>query len=289
MDIIVSQLMTGLSIASILMLVALGLAVIYGVTGVINLAHGEFVMLGAYAAWALQTEFGMGLLASLVLIFIIMAAVGWLVEVLVISRLYDRLLDTILATWGIGVMAQQAVRLTAGGELRYVQMPESLSKSVTLLGATDSAYRLFILFVALALFALTWVIYRYTNFGLKLRAITQNRSVASSYGINASGIYRLTFAYGAGLAGLAGALVSPLKSVSPEMGTNYVVDVFMVVVLGGTQSLMGTLASSGILGELSGYLAFYSNDTIAKALVLLAIVVLIRFRPQGLFTARVRT
>ena len=289
MDIIISQLMTGLSIASILMLVALGLAVIYGVTGVINLAHGEFVMLGAYAAWALQTEFGMGLLASLVPIFIIMAAVGWLVEVLVISRLYDRLLDTILATWGIGVMAQQAVRLAAGGELRYVQMPESLSKSVTILGATDSAYRLFILFVALALFALTWVIYRYTNFGLKLRAITQNRSVASSYGINASRIYRLTFAYGAGLAGLAGALVSPLKSVSPEMGTNYVVDAFMVVVLGGTQSLMGTLASSGILGELSGYLAFYSNDTIAKALVLLAIVVLIRFRPQGLFTARVRT
>jgi len=289
MDILVSQLMTGLSIASILMLVALGLAIIYGVTGVINLAHGEFVMLGAYAAWALQTQFGMGLIASLLPIFIIMAAVGWLVEVLVISRLYDRLLDTILATWGIGVIAQQAVRLAVGGELRYVQMPESLSKSVTILGATDSAYRLFILFVSLALFGLTWGIYRYTNFGLKLRAITQNRSVASSCGSNAGRIYRLTFAYGAGIAGLAGALVSPLKSVSPEMGTGYVVDAFMVVVLGGTQSLMGTLASSGILGELSGYLAFYSNDTIAKALVLLAIVVLIRFRPQGLFTARVRT
>lgn len=289
MDILVSQLMTGLSIASILMLVALGLAIIYGVTGVINLAHGEFVMLGAYAAWALQTQFGLGLIASLLPIFIIMAAVGWLVEVLVISRLYDRLLDTILATWGIGVIAQQAVRLAVGGELRYVQMPESLSKSVTILGATDSAYRLFILFVALALFGLTWGIYRYTNFGLKLRAITQNRSVASSFGINAGGIYRLTFAYGAGIAGLAGALVSPLKSVSPEMGTGYVVDAFMVVVLGGTQSLMGTLASSGILGELSGYLAFYSNDTIARALVLLAIVVLIRFRPQGLFTARVRS
>ncbi|QND66559.1 urea ABC transporter permease subunit UrtB [Mesorhizobium loti] len=289
MDIIVSQLMTGLSIASILMLVALGLAIIYGVTGVINLAHGEFVMLGAYVAWALQTEFGMGLLASLVPIFLIMALVGWLVEVLVISRLYDRLLDTILATWGIGVMAQQAVRLVVGGELRYVQMPESLSKSVTILGATDSAYRLFILFVALALFGLTWVIYRYTNFGLKLRAITQNRAIASSFGINTARIYRLTFAYGAGMAGLAGALVSPLKSVSPEMGTTYVVDAFMVVVLGGTQSLMGTLASSGILGELSGYLAFYSNDTIAKALVLVAIVALIRFRPQGLFTARART
>ncbi|MBN9244018.1 MAG: urea ABC transporter permease subunit UrtB [Mesorhizobium sp.] len=288
MDIVVSQIMTGLSIASILMLVSLGLAVIYGVTGVINLAHGEFVMLGAYAAWALQTELGLSLLPSLVAIFLILAAVGWLVEVLVIRHLYARPLDTILATWGIGVMAQQAIRLTAGGELRYVQMPESLSASVTVFGATESAYRLFILAVALALFAVTWGIYRYTSFGLKLRAITQNRSVASSFGINASRIYRLTFAYGAGIAGLAGALVSPLKSVSPEMGTTYVVDAFMVVVLGGAQSLMGTLASSGILGELSGYLAFYSNDTIAKALVLLAIVVIIRFRPQGLFTARVR-
>ncbi|HEV2502586.1 MAG TPA: urea ABC transporter permease subunit UrtB [Mesorhizobium sp.] len=288
MEIFVSQIMTGLSIGSILLLVALGLAIIYGVTGVINLAHGEFVMLGAYAAWFLQTQFGLGLLASLVPIFLLLALFGWLIEALVIRHLYDRPLDTILATWGIGVMAQQAIRLTAGGELRYVQMPESLSQSVNILGATDSAYRLFILFLSLGLFALTWGIYRYTSFGLKLRAITQNRAVASSFGINAGRIYRSTFAYGAGMAGLAGALVSPLKSVSPEMGTTYVVDAFMVVVLGGTQSLMGTLASSGILGELSGYLAFYSNDTIAKALVLLAIVVLIRFRPQGLFTARLR-
>ncbi|WP_054313177.1 urea ABC transporter permease subunit UrtB [Mesorhizobium sp. 1M-11] len=288
MEIFVSQIMTGLSIGSILLLVALGLAIIYGVTGVINLAHGEFVMLGAYAAWFLQTQFGLGLLASLVPIFLLLALFGWLIEALVIRHLYDRPLDTILATWGIGVMAQQAIRLTAGGELRYVQMPKSLSQSVNILGATDSAYRLFILFLSLGLFALTWGIYRYTSFGLKLRAITQNRAVASSFGINAGRLYRTTFAYGAGMAGLAGALVSPLKSVSPEMGTTYVVDAFMVVVLGGTQSLMGTLASSGILGELSGYLAFYSNDTIAKALVLLAIVVLIRFRPQGLFTARVR-
>lgn len=288
MEIVVSQLLTGLSIASILMLVALGLAIIYGVTGVINLAHGEFVMLGAYAAWVLQTQFGMGLLASMVPIFVLIALLGWLVEVSVIRHLYERPLDTILATWGIGVMAQQIVRLLAGGELRYVEMPPALSSSVNIFGATESAYRLFILFVALSLFFITWAIFRYTNFGLKLRAITQNRAVASSFGINTNRVYRLTFAYGAGIAGLAGALVSPLKSVSPEMGTTYVVDAFMVVVLGGTQSLLGTLASSGILGELSGFIAFYSNDTIAKALVLLAIVVLIRFRPQGLFTARVR-
>lgn len=288
MEIFVSQIMTGLSIASILMLVALGLAIIYGVTGVINLAHGEFVMLGAYAAWFLQTQFGLSLLVSLVPIFLMVALFGWLIEVLVIRHLYDRPLDTILATWGIGVMAQQAIRLMAGGELRYVEMPASLSSSVNILGATDSAYRVFILVLALALFGITWCIYRYTNFGLKLRAITQNRAIASSFGVNSGRIYRMTFAYGAGIAGLAGALVSPLKSVSPEMGTTYVVDAFMVVVLGGVQSLMGTLVSSGILGELTGYIAFYSNDTIAKALVLLAIVVLIRFRPQGLFASRVR-
>lgn len=288
MDFVVSQILTGLSLSSILLFVALGLAVIYGVTGVINLAHGEFVMLGAYGAWLLQTQLGWGLIASLVPIFILVGILGWLIEVAVIRHLYDRPLDTILATWGLGVMIQQIVRLTAGGELRYVQMPPSLSSSVNILGATDSAYRLFVLGFSPVLFALTWFIYRYTSFGLRLRAITQNRSVASCFGINSDRAYRMTFAYGAGLAGLAGALISPLKSVSPEMGTTYVVDAFMVVVLGGVQSLLGTLASSGLLGEITGLLAYYGNDTIAKALVLLGIVIIIRFRPQGLFAPRVR-
>lgn len=289
MDLIVSQLLTGLSISSILMLVALGLAIIYGVTGVINLAHGEFVMLGAYCVWLLQTQMGLGLIASLIPVFIILCLYGWIIEAVVIRHLYDRPLDTILATWGIGVMTQQAVRLIAGGELRYVEMPPSLSSSVNILGATESAYRLFVLFIALGLFVATWYIYRKTTFGLKLRAITQNRAVASSFGVNSGRIYRMTFAYGAGVAGLAGALISPLKSVSPEIGTTYVVDAFMVVVLGGVQSLFGTMASSVILGELSGFLAFFSNDTVAKAVVLIAIVILIRFRPQGLFVARVRS
>lgn len=289
MDLIVSQILTGLSLSAILLLIALGLAVIYGVTGVINLAHGEFVMLGAYGAWLLQTQFGLGLLASLAPIFLLLVLFGWLVEALIIRHLYLRPLDTILATWGIGVIIQQVVRLSVGGELRYVQMPAFLSRSVSIFGVTESAYRLFVLAVALCLLTVTWVIYRRTSFGLKLRAITQSRDVASSFGINAGRIYRLTFAYGAGLAGLAGALVSPLKSVSPEMGTTYVVDAFMVVVLGGVQSLFGAVASSAIIGEASGLLAFLSNDTVAKAVVLTAIVVLIRFRPQGLFSSRVRT
>ena len=286
---VMSLVVTGLSIASILLLVALGLAIIYGVTGVINLAHGELVMIGAYCAWALQTFLGVGLLASLPLIFLATATLGWIIDRVVIRHLYNRPLDTILATWGIGVMAQQAIRLLAGGELRYVEMPESMNRAVSLLGVEVPIFRIFILGLAVALFALTWYLIFRTSLGLKLRAITQSREIASCFGINSNRIYGLTFAYGAGLAGLAGAVVSPLKSVAPEMGTTYVVDAFMVVVLGGVESLIGSVASAFIIGQSSSAVAFYANDTIAKALVLLFIVILIRFRPQGLFAAKVRS
>ncbi len=288
MDFLLQQLFTGLSIASILLLVALGLSIIYGAMGVINLAHGEFVMLGAYTAWALQSFAGLGLLPSLALIFLIVAGLGWLMERGVIRYLYRRPLDTILATWGLGVIMQQVVRLSAGGELRYVQMPEALSSSAFVLGVEVSVYRIFILLTVAALFAATWYIMQRTDTGMKLRAIIQDREIAASFGVNAGRIYGLTFAYGAGLAGLAGALVAPLKSVSPEMGTTYVVDAFMVVVLGGVESLLGTVASALLLGELTAGIAYLQNDTVAKALVLLAIVVVIRFRPRGLFSARLR-
>jgi len=289
MDFIVQQILTGLSIGSILLLIALGLAIIYGAMGVINLAHGEFVMLGAYTAWALQTFAGIGLLPGLPLIFLTVAALGWLIERAVIRHLYRRPLDTILATWGIGVMLQQIVRLLAGGELRYVQLPDSLSHAVSIFGQETPLYRIFIFFMVAALFALTWFLINRTSPGMKLRAVVQDPAIASCFGINADRVYAATFAYGAGLAGLAGALVAPLKSVSPEMGTTYVVDAFMVVVLGGVQSLFGAVISAALLGEASSVLGFLSNDTVAQAVVLAAIIVLIRFRPQGLFAARVRT
>ena len=288
MDQLIEQIVTGLSIGSILLLVALGLSIIYGSMGIINLAHGEFVMLGAYAAWVFHTYLGLGLLASLIPIFLVVAAFGWVIERYVLSLLNNRPLDTILATWGVGIMLQQAVRLMVGSELRYVQLPPALADSMDVFGIPISSYRVFLFVVSIALFGATWLLMNRTPVGMKLRAIIQDRSVAASFGINAKRVYALTFAYGAGLAGLAGALVSPLKSVSPDMGTGYVVDAFMVVVLGGVQSLAGTVASAFILGELSGGIAFLQNDTVAKALVLLAIVVLIRFRPEGLFTARVR-
>ena len=289
MNLLLEQIITGLSIGSILLVVALGLSIIYGSMGVINMAHGEFIMLGAYGAWALRTFFGLSLLHSLVLIFVGVALLGALIERGVIRFLYKRTLDTILATWGIGVILQQSVRLLAGGELRYVEMPPSLGGTVNILGVDVSAYRVFIIIFGAALFALTWFLLNRTSTGMKLRAVVQDRNTATAFGIDADRVYTWTFAYGAGLAGLAGALVSPLKSVSPEMGTVYVVDAFFVVVLGGVQSILGTVASSLMLGELNGMLAYWQNDTIAKALVLLAIIVVIRFRPQGLFVTRVRT
>ena len=289
MEFFLEQFITGLSIGSILLIVALGLSIIYGSMGVINMAHGEFVMIGAYGAWAMNTYLGVGLLLSLVFVFLGVAILGALVERGIIRYLYQRPLDTILATWGIGVILQQAIRLSAGGELRYVEMPTSMSGTIDIMGVDVSAYRVFIVLMCAGLFGATWFVLNRTTIGMQLRAVVQDRSIASAFGINADRVFTLTFAYGAGLAGLAGALVSPLKSVSPEMGTTYVVDAFFVVVLGGVQSLLGTVASSFLLGQLSGAIAYWQNDTIAKALVLIAIVVLIRFRPQGLFVTRVRT
>jgi urea transport system permease protein len=285
---ILNQLFTGLSIASILLLVSLGLAIIYGTMGVINLAHGEFVMLGAYTVWYLQKTLGLDLLPCLLISFFAVAAAGWVIERLIVRHLYKRPLDTILATWGVGVILQQGIRLTAGPELRYVKMPAWLANAVPVLGVEVSAYRIFIFVLTVALLAVTYFLLARTRYGFSLRAVTQNPEVSRCFGINAARVYSLTFAYGAGLAGIAGALIAPLKSVSPDMGTGTVIDAFMVVVVGGVASLIGTVASAAIIGQVSGILAFIYNDTLAKALVFFGVVILIRFMPEGIFAVRVR-
>ena len=285
---LLNQILTGLSIASILLLVSLGLAIIYGAMGVINLAHGDFLMLGAYAVWLMESVFGLGFLPCLILVFFIVGAVGWLVERTLIRHLYGRPLDTILATWGVGIILQQGIRLGAGAQLRYVKMPDYLVSPIHVFGVDISAYRVLIFAVTIILVAITYLLIFRTGFGIRLRAVMQNAEIARCFGINNARIYSLTFAYGAGLAGLAGALVSPLKSASPDMGTNYVVDAFLVVVSGGVQSLFGTVASAGIIGEMSGGFAYLWNDTLARALLFFLVVVLIRFRPQGLFAMQLR-
>lgn len=289
MDFFISQFISGLSITSILLMIALGLAIIYGTTGVINMAHGEFVMIGAYTSWFLQTKLGMGLIASIIPIFLITAAMGFLIERLIIRHLYNRLLDTILATWGIGVILQQLIRLSVGSELKYLEIPSYMAESMSLFGQQVSIYRVFIFLFAITIFILAWLIIFKTKFGMKLRAVTQNKDMASCFGVNSGAVYSATFAFGTGIAALAGAFIAPLKSISPDMGTNYIIDAFMVVVLGGVESLIGTAASSFIIGETSSFIASFSNDTLAKALVLVITILILRVKPEGLFTKKIRS
>lgn len=288
MDVFFNQAFAGLSIASILLMIALGLAIIYGAMGVINLAHGEFVMLGAYSAWMLQSYLGLSILVALPLVFLMVGLVGLLVERGIVKWLYHRPLDTILATWGIGIVLQQLVRMGIGSDSRYVARPGLLDGNLEIGGVVMSNYRLFLIAFSLGVMALTWWLLARTEFGLKLRAVIQNKEISECYGIRADSVYAGAFAYGAGIAGVAGALITPLVSVTPSMGTYIVVDAFLVVIVGGVGTLFGTLAAAGLVGEGTALFSFLFNDTIGRVMMLLAIILLIRFKPQGLFPDKVR-
>ncbi|WP_397544158.1 urea ABC transporter permease subunit UrtB [Roseovarius salis] len=288
MDVVLNQLFAGLSMASILLIIALGLAIIYGAMGVINLAHGEFVMLGAYATWALQTHAGFSVLVALPFVFVAVAAVGWVIEKVIVQRLYHRPLDTILATWGVGIILQQVVRLSVGAESRFVKGPEILSGNVEIGGLIMSNYRLFVIAFSVAVLVASWLLMTRTEFGTKLRAVIQNRGISECYGIEAKHVYSATFAYGAGLAGIAGALITPLFSTIPTMGTGLVVDAFLVVIVGGLGSLIGAASASVLIGEATALFSMLLNDTLGRIAVLAGIIILIRFRPRGLFPSDTR-
>jgi urea transport system permease protein len=288
MDVFFNQAFAGLSMASILLMVAVGLAIIYGSMGVINLAHGEFVMLGAYAAWAMQVFFGLNILVSIPFVFVGVGLVGWLIERGIVKRLYRRPLDTILATWGVGIVLQQLIRLGVGPDSLFVQRPALLDGNLVIGNVVMSNYRIFVIVFATVILIATWLLLTRTEFGMKLRAVIQNREISECYGIRAERVYSLTFAYGAGLAGIAGALITPLVSVTPTMGTYLVVDAFLVVIIGGVGSLIGTAVASGIVGESTALFSMLMNDTMGRIAVLVGIILLIRFRPQGLFPETIR-
>lgn len=282
------SLLSGLSIGSILLLVALGLTVIYGSMGVINMAHGDLIMLGAYVTVFAQQALKVPLLLCLPIAFVITAAIGLAIERVVVRRLYGRLLDTLLATWGIGIVIQQLVRLTFGPSLQHVAVPEFLTGEYQVGGISLQSYRLAVFVVAvLCLGAVLLAIYR-TDFGTRLRAVMQNPQISACNGIDVNRVRSLTFALGCGLAGVAGVMVSGFKTVSPTMGAGYVVDSFIVVVVGGVSSLLGTVASSALLGGVNSLVAWASNDVLAKAALLGLAIVIIRIRPNGLFSAQSR-
>ena len=290
----------GLSLGSILLLIALGLSITYGAMGVINMAHGEMVMIGAYTTVMVQTYLGLNLLYAIPVAFLVAALIGLVIEKLVVRRLYGRLLDTLLATWGIGILLQQCVRLEfgltffdihitgLGPGLQNVDVPSSLSDPILIGDYLLQPYRSFIIVLTVILMLLTWWLMYRTAMGQQVRAIMRNPQMAAACGINVKRVNALTFAYGSGLAGVAGVMMSGFKTVFPDMGTSMVVDGFLVVVVGGVGSLLGSLVASVGLGQVNGFVASYYNDILARAFVFGLVIVVIMVRPKGLFSFKGR-
>jgi urea transport system permease protein len=280
---VITQFLSGLSVVAILMIIALGLAVIFGIAGVINMAHGEFIMVGAYVA-AVVSQLGGSTFMAIPAAFLVVGLLGLLVERSIIQWIYDRPLETLLATWGVGIALQVIIKLIFGSELYYVEAPEVLDGGLRFIGLLPFPYyRMFLIVVAIVMMAVTfWLIFK-TKFGLKVRAVRRNRSITGCLGIDTAKVDMLIFAFGSGLAGVAGAVLAPIKSVSPPMGFPYAVDSYMVLVLGGVGNLWGVVAGSALIGEAETVLAFLTNNVIAKLLVFVFIVVAIRVFPRGLF------
>lgn len=291
------QLFTGVSLGSILLLAALGLAITYGLMGVINMAHGELIMIGAYATYLVQLAFRQYLpgafdwylFAALPLSFLASALVGAAMERSVLRFLYGRPLETLLATWGISLVLMQGVRSLFGAQNVGVENPSWMSGGVTLLGSLTLPWNRIIIvaFAAAVLLAVALLIGR-TRLGLFVRGVTQNRPIAACMGVNTARIDTYAFALGSGIAGLAGCALSQIGNVGPDLGQNYLVDSFMVVVVGGVGQLAGTVYAALGLGLLNKLLEGWAGAVLAKIAVLVFIIVFIQKRPQGIFALKGR-
>jgi urea transport system permease protein len=297
-DIVFSQAFNAVSIGSILLLVAIGLAFSFGLMGVINMAHGEMLMIGAYTAYVLQHQFSaafgsFGLktyfLVSLPVSFAIAALVGIALEWLLIRRLYGRPLDTLLATWGVSLVLQQAARTIFGAPNVEVISPSWLNGGLQIASDLILPYkRLFIL--ALVLFCIVGIYYYMTRSpgGRRMRAVMQNREIAGALGVQTRRVDMLTFALGSGLAGVAGCALALLGPVGPSLGTYYIVDAFLIVVLGGVGQLGGTVAAAFAIGGLNTFIEYGTTASVAKVLVFLLVIGFLQWRPAGIVTARSR-
>ena len=291
-------LFSGISLGSILLLVALGLAITYGLMGVINMAHGELMMIGAYATYVVQGvfqkylpgAFDWYLLAAVPVAFLASALTGAALERSVICFLYGRPLETLLATWGISLMLMQLVRSVFGAQNVGVENPSWMSGGVQVLGNLSLPYnRLVIIgFAAFVLAAVAWMIGK-TRLGLFVRGVTQNRPIAACMGVNTARIDTYAFALGSGIAGLAGCALSQVGNVGPDLGQGYIVDAFMVVVVGGVGQLAGTVYAALGLGLLNKLLEGWTGAVLAKIAVLVFIVIFIQKRPQGIFAMKGRS
>jgi len=294
---VLATLYSGLSYASVLLLAALGLAIIFGLMGVINLAQGEFIMIGAYAAWFVQNAIRAAmpglidwyLIIALPVSFLAAALVGVVMEVLVLRRLYSRPLMTLLATWAVSLLLINLVRVTIGTQNLEFHQPFYVVGGIPVVGDfIVTLNRLFAIAIAVLAFVGVVLVLRFTTFGLNVRAVAQNRAMAGAAGIDARRTDRMAIALGSGLAGLAGVALAPLYNVNPNMGTGFIVDSFMVVVLGGVGSLAGTVLASFGIGQINVIMEPLYGAVAAKVVVLLLVIAFIQRRPEGLFAPKGR-
>ncbi|NUO46199.1 MAG: urea ABC transporter permease subunit UrtB [Streptomyces sp.] len=296
MTVILGQTFTGISIGAVLLLIALGLSLTFGQMNVINMAHGEFIMAGAYTTYVLQKSIssaGISLLVALPVAFLVSGALGALLEWLLIRRLYLRPLDTLLVTWGVSLMLQQLARDIFGAPNVQTRAPDWLTGNITVLGGDDpltfANSRLFILGLAIAAVVALSLTLRLTPLGRRIRAVVQNRDLAEVSGISTSTVDRTAFFIGSGLAGVAGVALTLVGPIGPTMGTNVIIDAFLVIVVGGIGQLKGTVIVAFVLGVLQSVLEYSTTVSVAKVLVLVAIVAFLQWRPQGLYTLRTRS
>jgi urea transport system permease protein len=283
----------GLSLGSVLVLCAIGLAITFGVMGVINMAHGELMMLGAYTTYVMQllmpNHIGLSILVSIPAAFIVSGCVGMLIERGVVKFLYGRPLETLLATFGVSLILQQLVRNVFSANNRPVETPPWLAGSLQINEAFSLTYnRIYVVLFTIIVFAVLLFILKRTTLGLNVRAVSQNRAMAKAMGIRSEFVDMLTFGLGSGIAGVAGVALSQLTNVGPNLGQAYIVDAFMVVVFGGVGNLWGTLVGGMSLGVANKVMEPYFGAVLAKILVLVFLILFIQRRPRGLFPQKGR-
>ena len=294
-NIVVMQGFSGLSMFTVLLLMALGLAIIFGQMGVINMAHGEFMAIGAYTTVMiskLAANYGFVnyyFIFAIVIAFALAFMVGYFVEFIMIRHLYKRPLDTLLATWGLSLVMQQIFRSTFGAKEVSAELPEWMLGSFKPTPDIDIPINgVFVMFLALLVTAGVYLFMYRSRWGLRVRATVQNRVMAGAVGINTAKVDRVTFALGCGIAGIAGAAFTTIASTGPTTGTLYIVDSFMVVVFGGAASLMGTIASAFGIAQAQSILQFFMTSSMGKVSTLLVIVGILMMKPEGLFASKLR-
>lgn len=292
MDVIIGQIFAGLSVGSVLLLAALGLALTFGQMGIINMAHGEFLMIGAYTVFVIQMvipDAGIALAVAIPASFLVAGSFGLVLEEFLLRRLYIRPLDTLLVTFGVSLILQQLARDIFGAPAVEVRAPEWLLGSLDFFGTTLPMSRLFIIGVSIAVVALLSAVLAFTPLGRRIRAVVLNRDLAEVSGISSRSVDRLTFFIGSGVAGIAGVALTLIGSTGPTLGNSYIVDAFLIVVAGGVGKIAGSVIAAFTLGILQATVEYQTSPSIGKIVVFVVIIVFLQIRPQGIFSFKTRS